>query len=168
MRVERRERFDIRAARDRAPGEALATRAVAGVDRVALAKAALPAPRAGTRNAGRALLLALDPDDGTEALLAAAMSAPEVGERQAAWSQLASLRSDRVDVAITSALDAWRDGRGDASSAIEVFEAALARGGTDGARANVWLAPSPQGDAADLVARAVDDGLREWQAHRKE
>ena len=155
-------RGDARALDERiAAMRALETRSAEGLDLVALATRAIEASEPSLRIAGRSLLLAVDPDAATEGLVSAARTAPTAGERRHAWVRLGSLASPQADAVIATGLDAWATGEGDPASAIELFEAAIARGGEAGARAKAWLTPPPVGDAETLVAArrwAVEGG----------
>ena len=130
----------------------LASRETEGLDRVALARDVLAEDDPAVRTAARALLLAANPEAGLDAVIDATENARTAGERQQAWVVLGRTTSERGDRAIDTALTAWERGEGDAASAFELLEAAVARGGPLAERAGGMLSPTPVGDVDALVA----------------
>lgn len=132
--------------------DALAARGGKDLDRRSLAERAMGEPEPSVRTAGRRLLLAVDRDAGLFAVVEAAREGATAFERQRAWSILGEAPSMQGDQAIEEGLEAWSAGGADAGSALELLEAAMARGGAIGARAAALLSPTTVGDTASLVA----------------
>lgn len=140
---------------------ALAARLRDGADREGVGRAArraVEAKSASVRNAGRDLLLALDPEAGLEAMLAAMEEGPSALDRQHALTRLGAIDDARARTALARAMARWESGDFEPAAALELLEAARAQGGALGEQAGAWLAPdvdlSPEAAQRVVPARA--------------
>ncbi len=132
-----------------------------------LIEAALESEAVALRIAGRDLLRASDPDRGLDVLVEGTRSAPSLIERQHAWRRLAESNEEQVASIVESALDAYESERLENGVALEVIEAARARGGDLARRAEGWLdgaaSGRPLAKALSRSGGAREEAVAPWR-----